>query len=89
MAETRTQEPARQSIDIGAARQLATTTKTVPQMAAITPRWLLRMLPWVNVESGTYRVNRRKAVAKRVARIALANGSAKVEPAALRAIEFL
>jgi CRP-like cAMP-binding protein len=89
MAETRTQEPARQSIDVGSARQLATTTKTVPQMAAITPRWLLRMLPWVNVESGTYRVNRRKAVAKRVARIELANGSAKVEPAALRAIEFL
>ncbi len=25
---------------------------------AITPRWLLRLLPWVQVESGTFRVNR-------------------------------
>ena len=51
-----------QSIDREAARQLATTTKSVPQMVGITPRWLLRLLPWIQVESGTYRVNRRKAV---------------------------
>ncbi|MCX4671932.1 family 2B encapsulin nanocompartment shell protein [Streptomyces sp. NBC_01381] len=43
-----------------AARQLATTTKTTPQMRGITPRYLLRALPWVDVESGTYRVNRRR-----------------------------
>ena len=41
-----------------AARQLANTTKTAPQMRAITPRWLIACLPWVPVEAGTYRVNR-------------------------------
>jgi CRP-like cAMP-binding protein len=48
-----------QSLSTAAARNLATTTKTVPQMQNITSRWLLRMLPWVNVSGGTYRVNRR------------------------------
>ena len=43
-----------------AARQLANTTKTPPQMLAITPRWLVGFLSWVPVESGTYRVNRVK-----------------------------
>jgi len=32
-------------------------------MVGISPRWLLRLLPWVNVEAGTYRVNRRRIVA--------------------------
>jgi hypothetical protein len=40
------------------ARQLANTTKTTVQDPAITPRWLVRLLHWVPVESGTYRVNR-------------------------------
>nr|WP_246300816.1 family 2B encapsulin nanocompartment shell protein [Actinopolyspora biskrensis] len=43
----------------GAARNLATTTKSAPQMQGISSRWLLRMLPWVQVQAGTYRVNRR------------------------------
>jgi len=43
-----------------AARQLANTTKTPPQLAAITPRWLVQLLNWVPVESGTYRVNKVK-----------------------------
>ncbi|MFD7663574.1 family 2B encapsulin nanocompartment shell protein [Streptomyces sp. NPDC059788] len=47
------------SLGTQAARQLATTTKTEPQMQAITSRWLLRTLPWVDVKGGTYRVNRR------------------------------
>jgi Phage capsid-like protein/Cyclic nucleotide-binding domain len=47
------------SLGTAAARNLATTTKTVPQMQGITSRWLLRMLPWVQVTGGTYRVNRR------------------------------
>jgi len=47
-----------QALTDAAARQLANTTKTVPQMAAITPRWLVRFLDWRPVESGTYRVNR-------------------------------
>jgi hypothetical protein len=40
------------------ARQLATVTKTVPMMQAITPRWLVSFLQWVPVEAGTYRVNK-------------------------------
>jgi len=47
------------SLSTAAARNLATTTKTVPQMQGISPRWLLRMLPWVEARGGTYRVNRR------------------------------
>jgi CRP-like cAMP-binding protein len=47
------------SLGTGAARQLATTTKSVPQTQGSTPRWLLRMLPWVEAPGGTYRVNRR------------------------------
>ncbi|SDR57632.1 Cyclic nucleotide-binding domain-containing protein [Streptomyces sp. KS_16] len=47
------------SLSTRAARQLATTTKSEPQMQAITSRWLLKMLPWVDVKGGTYRVNRR------------------------------
>ncbi|WP_329529968.1 family 2B encapsulin nanocompartment shell protein [Streptomyces sp. NBC_01450] len=47
------------SLSTHAARQLATTTKSEPQMQAITSRWLLKMLPWVDVKGGTYRVNRR------------------------------
>ncbi|MFC4500936.1 MULTISPECIES: family 2B encapsulin nanocompartment shell protein [Streptomyces] len=47
------------SLGTEAARQLATTHKSEPQMQAISSRWLLRMLPWVDVKGGTYRVNRR------------------------------
>lgn len=53
-------EPPRQtSLGTAAARNLATTTKSAPQMQEITSRWLLRMLPWVETKGGTYRVNRR------------------------------
>ncbi|MFF2998019.1 family 2B encapsulin nanocompartment shell protein [Streptomyces sp. NPDC057950] len=53
-------EPRRQSsLGTAAARNLATTTKSAPQMQEITSRWLLRMLPWVETKGGTYRVNRR------------------------------
>ncbi|MFH8786825.1 family 2B encapsulin nanocompartment shell protein [Streptomyces roseoverticillatus] len=47
------------SLGIAAARNLATTTKTAPQMQGVSSRWLLRTLPWVEVKGGTYRVNRR------------------------------
>ncbi|MCF6524388.1 family 2B encapsulin nanocompartment shell protein [Streptomyces sp. JJ36] len=47
------------SLATSAARKLATTTKTPPQMQGITSRWLLRVLPWVQVSGGTFRVNRR------------------------------
>src|SRR5690606_18544353 len=47
------------SLSTAAARNLATTTKSVPQMQEITSRWLLRVLPWVQTEGGAYRLNRR------------------------------
>jgi len=47
------------SLGRAAARQLATTTKSVPQMQGISTRWLLKVLPWVEASGGTYRVNRR------------------------------
>jgi len=47
------------SLDTRAARNLATTTKSVPQMQGITSRWLLKLLPWVQASGGAYRVNRR------------------------------
>ncbi|MEU8685064.1 family 2B encapsulin nanocompartment shell protein [Streptomyces sp. NPDC048611] len=47
------------SLSTQAARRLATTTKSEPQMQAITSRWLLKTLPWVDVKGGSYRVNRR------------------------------
>jgi hypothetical protein len=57
------------SVTTATARQLATTTKTPPQMGSITPRLLLKLLPWVQVESGTYRVNRTKVELKKAERI--------------------
>ena len=48
------------SVTTSVARNLANTTKTSPKMMSITPRWLLNMLPWVQVDGGTYRVNRTK-----------------------------
>ncbi|GAA4231601.1 family 2B encapsulin nanocompartment shell protein [Actinomadura meridiana] len=47
------------SLGTSAARNLATTTKSVPQMQGITSRWLLKLLPWVQASGGAYRVNRR------------------------------
>jgi hypothetical protein len=43
-----------------AARQLANATKTVAQMSTISPRWLVRLMNWVPVEAGIYRLNRVK-----------------------------
>jgi Phage capsid-like protein len=48
----------RLSLSAAAARNLATATVTVPQMTDITPRWLHKLLPWVDVDGGVYRVNR-------------------------------
>ncbi|RSD22547.1 family 2B encapsulin nanocompartment shell protein, partial [Amycolatopsis eburnea] len=52
-------EQAPLSLGRAAARTLATTTKSVPQMQGISTRWLLKALPWTSVEAGSYRVNRR------------------------------
>jgi CRP-like cAMP-binding protein len=47
------------TLSTAAARNLATTTKSAPQMQEITSRWLLRALPWVEASGGRFRVNRR------------------------------
>jgi hypothetical protein len=44
------------SLSADAARNLATATVTVPQWDEITPRWLHKLLPWVDVDGGVYRV---------------------------------
>jgi hypothetical protein len=41
-----------------AAYQLANVTKTAPQFAAITPRWITRFLEFKGLEAGIYRVNK-------------------------------
>jgi CRP-like cAMP-binding protein len=41
-----------------AAQQFTTTTKSAPQLPGITSRWLLKILPWVQVQGGSYQVNR-------------------------------
>ncbi|WP_245966792.1 family 2B encapsulin nanocompartment shell protein [Sphaerisporangium album] len=57
------QAQAQQALATAAARNLATTTKSQPQMQNISSRWLLRMLPWIHTSGGTYRVNRRLSYA--------------------------
>jgi len=57
MADTR---EAQLALGDNAARQLANATKTVPQLSAITPRWLVHLLQWVPVEAGIYRLNKVK-----------------------------
>ncbi|MGH3983233.1 MAG: family 2B encapsulin nanocompartment shell protein [Pseudonocardiaceae bacterium] len=62
-----------------AARNLATTTKSQPQMQEITSRWLLRVLPWVEASGGTFRVNRRANYMVGDGRIAIAmNGDTEI-----------
>ncbi|MFD9904653.1 family 2B encapsulin nanocompartment shell protein [Streptomyces sp. NPDC059063] len=67
------------SLGIAAARNLATTTKSVPQMQGITSRWLLRTLPWVQAGAGTYRVNRRLTYAVGDGRVTFIQTGAEVQ----------
>src|SRR5215211_4812323 len=66
------------SLGTAAARTLATTTKSVPQMQEISSRWLLRILPWVQTTGGVYRVNRRLSYAVGDGRITFTNTGAQV-----------
>lgn len=59
VASGQAEEQQQLSLSTRAARNLATTTKSEPQMQGISSRWLLRKLPWVDVPGGAYRVNRR------------------------------
>jgi hypothetical protein len=67
------------SLSTAGARQLATTTKTQPMMQGISPRYLLNILPWVQVSGGTYRVNRRLTYTVGDDRLNFSNVGAKVE----------
>jgi hypothetical protein len=66
------------SLGTAAARNLATTTKSEPQMQGITSRWLLKMLPWVQVNGGAYRVNRRLSYAVGDGRVTFTTSGAEV-----------
>ncbi|WTW98768.1 family 2B encapsulin nanocompartment shell protein [Streptomycetaceae bacterium NBC_01309] len=81
----------RQSLGTAAARNLATTTKSAPQMQGISSRWLLRMLPWVNVAGGTYRVNRRLSYSVGKGRVSFAQtaDTVQVVPPTLRELPLL
>ncbi len=68
-----------QSLGTAAARQLATTTKSPPMMQGVSPRWLLKMLPWVDVVGGTFRVNRRLSYAVGDGRLSFSNIGAAVQ----------
>jgi hypothetical protein len=66
------------SLGTAAARQLASTTKSVPQMQGISPRWLLKLLPWVETKGGAYRVNRRTTFAVGDGRLSFSATGAEV-----------
>src|SRR5215471_16132909 len=76
------------SVTTSVARNLASTTKTSPKMMSITPRFLLSMLPWVQVNGGTYRVNRTKVELPRAQRIGVEidDGTAKFPAESLRSV---
>jgi CRP-like cAMP-binding protein len=71
--------PLQLSLGTAAARNLATTTKSAPQMQEITSRWLLKMLPWVQTKGGVYRVNRRLSYTVGDGRLTFTNTGATVQ----------
>jgi hypothetical protein len=81
----------RTSLDTRAARQLAHTTKSQPQMQNISPRWLLRLLPWVEAKGGVYRLNRRLTYAVGDGRLGFVATGARVQivPATLGELPLL
>ncbi|HEX4226205.1 MAG TPA: family 2B encapsulin nanocompartment shell protein [Pseudonocardiaceae bacterium] len=86
-----TTEPAQLSLGTTAARKLATTTKSVPQMQGITPRYLLQHLPWVQARGAVYRVNRRLTYTLGDGRIEFTNTGSQVQviPAELTELPLL
>jgi len=85
------QDRAQLSLSTAAARNLTTTTKSEPQMQGISSRWLLRMLPWVQVSSGTYRVNRRMVYSVGHGRVSFVKtgSDVRVVPPSLREVPVL
>jgi hypothetical protein len=60
-------------------------------MLAESPRWLLQLLPWINVPGGVYQVNRRRIVLRQSDRIFahFVGDTPRLEPGALRALSLL
>ncbi|GIJ44887.1 Crp/Fnr family transcriptional regulator [Virgisporangium aliadipatigenens] len=81
----------RLSLSTAAARNLATTTKSVPQMQEITSRWLLKLLPWVETKGGAFRVNRRLSYTVGDGRITFTSTGAQIRviPEELRELPVL
>lgn len=46
------------SLSDASARQLAVANRTTPQLTLVTPRWLSRLLPWIPLDAGVYRLNK-------------------------------
>ncbi len=76
------------SVTTSVARNLANTTKTSPKMMSITPRYLLNLLPWVQVDGGTFRVNRTKVELSKAERIEVdwSAGAASLSAESLRSV---
>jgi len=49
------------TLGASAAYQLANVTKSTVQFDALTPRWITRLIDWVPLESGIYRLNKVKS----------------------------
>lgn len=45
------------ALNTSAAQTLSSSTKIAPIWEGITPRWLLKLMPWVDVTAGIFRVN--------------------------------
>jgi CRP-like cAMP-binding protein len=87
-----TQRPlAPHTLSVPAARTLSNPTLTAPQMLAESPRWLLHLLPWLNIQGGVYQVNRRRIVLRQSDRIAttFADDKAALDVNALRGLSLL
>src|ERR1041384_967294 len=84
-------DPPQTSLSTAAARKLASTTKSTPQMQGISSRWLLKVLPWVQVSGGVYRVNRRLSYAVGDGRVTFTSTGARVQviPQELCELPFL
>src|SRR5512144_2943765 len=80
-----------QALGTAAARNLATTTKSPPQMQGITSRWLLKLLQWVQVSGGVFRANRRLTYAVNDGRVTFTNVGARIQviPQALAELPIL
>src|ERR1700691_6616006 len=76
------------SLGATAARKLATPTVTLPENAESTPRWLHKLLPWVDVDGGVYRVNRRRVLVNKAGLIVaeIDGKKAYIDPKSLRGI---